>query len=167
MVPITHKHVDDVAELVDLSGDWKNTRLLVDGVRAGPGALHRLLSVLACMRDRELSGLEELHCRGLPERHRGRVPCRLIERALPWHLADHYADPHLLPRLVGALARKQMTGLCPAFEFDEVQRSALNALVAQDTKLRDIERVIRLSLSSPESPPSRNGAGPRATNGRT
>jgi hypothetical protein len=147
-----------VSELVDLSRGWKSTRLLVDGVQAGPEALYRLLSVLACMRERELSGLDELHCWGLPERHRGRVPCRLIERALPWHLTDHYADPQLLPRLVGALSRRQMTGLCPAFEFDEVQRSALKALAAQEAEFRYDEQVIRLSVSTPESAPGKNGA---------
>ena len=58
-VPITHERFDDVTELVDLTRGWKSMRLLVDDVQAGPGALYRLLSVLACFRDRELSGLEE------------------------------------------------------------------------------------------------------------
>lgn len=158
MVPITHERVDDVTELVDLTRGWKSTRLLVDHVQAGSGALHRLLSVLACFRDRELSGLEQLHCWGLPEWPRGRVPCRLIERALPWHLEDHYADPQVLPRLVDALARRQMTGVCPAFEFDEVRRAALKALAAQEAEPRNDGGVILLRMSIPESAPGENGA---------
>ncbi len=157
-VPITHERFDDVTELVDLTRGWKSMRLLVDDVQAGPGALHRLLSVLACFRDRELSGLEELHCWGLPEWPRGRVPCRTIERALPWHLEDHYADPQVLPRLVDALARRQMTGVCPVFEFDDVRRAALKALAAQEAERHDDEGAILLRISMPRSAPGENGA---------
>ena len=157
-VPITHERFDDVTELVDLTLGWKSTRLLVDGVQAGPGALRRLLSVVACLQDRELGGLEELHCWGLPEWPRGRVPCRLIDRALPWHLEDHYADPQVLPRLVDALARRQMTGVCPVFEFDEVRLAALKALAAQEAEPRGDESAIFLRISIPESAPGENGA---------
>ena len=157
-VPITHERFDNVAELVDLTRGWKSARLLVDDVQAGPGALHRLLSVLACFRDRELSGLEELHCWGLPEWPRGTFPCRLIERAVPWHLEDHYADPQVLPRLVDALARRQMTEVCPVFDAEGVRRAALKALAAQEAEPRDDEDAILLRISIPESAPGENGA---------
>jgi hypothetical protein len=86
------------------------------------------------------------------------VPCRLIERALPWHLQDHYADPQVLPRLVDALARRQMTGVCPVFDIDAVQRAALEALAVQEADSHDDESAIVLRISMPERAPGENGA---------
>ncbi len=127
LVPLSGEHLDQLAELLGLVIGWRGTALRADGVVLGGARQWALRQVLVCHRDRELSGLEELHCRGLPVA-RGRLPCRLLECSLPWELTDEYADPALLPRLLVAHARETMVDACPAYDPEAVTRAALQQL---------------------------------------
>ena len=127
LVPLSGEHLDQLAELLGLVIGWRGTALTADGVVLGCARWWALRQVLVCHRDRELSGLEELHCRGLPAA-RGRVPCRLLEYRLPWELTDEYADPAFLPRLRLAHAREAMVDACPAYDPEAATRAALQQL---------------------------------------
>jgi hypothetical protein len=88
-VPVDASAARLLDELLALVSAWRSSTLLADGVAVGrPGALR---TVLACQRQHARSGLGVLHCWGLPAVERGRVPCRLLERVLPWTLAGEYA----------------------------------------------------------------------------
>ena len=80
--------------------------------------------MLTCYRRRERSRLGALYCWGLPERDRGRLPCRLIDAALPWTPPEEYADPGLLPSLLEAQANETFAALCPAYDAESVERAA-------------------------------------------
>ena len=95
-VPVNGAALAQLEELLALVGGWRSSSLVADGSALGrPGALR---AVVACQRARARSGLGELHCWGLPAVERGRVPCRLLERVLPWRLGGEYADSGLFPR---------------------------------------------------------------------
>lgn len=135
-VPVSEQRLDEVGELVELVRGWRSARLCVDGVQAGPRALYRLVVMLTCFGERRLSGLDELYCQGLPAWPRRRVPCRLVDRVLPWRLEGDYRDPELLPRLVEALGRRAMVECCPAFELRVVQQAALELVASTDEQSR-------------------------------
>ena len=107
---------------------WRGVSLAADGVVLGDARLWALRHVLGYHRERQRSGLEGLYCRGLPGPERGRVPCRLLERRLPWALSSDYADAELLPRLLVAHARAAMIDACPAYDADAVSSAALEQL---------------------------------------
>lgn len=122
-VPVDGSAASLLEELLVLVGAWRSSVLLADGVAIGrPSSLR---GVLTCQRTRERSGLGELHCWGLPAVDRGRVPCRLLERALPWMLSGEYANSKLLPRLLTAHARQLLLDACPAYDERAVVRAAL------------------------------------------
>ena len=54
------------------------------------------------------------------------MPCRLVDGRLPWRFDGGYADPAVLPRLLGALAREAVVEICPAFDAAAIQRAALD-----------------------------------------
>jgi len=124
-VPILGAPLPVLEELLSLVRGWRSSVLLDDGEVIGrPGSLRR---VVDCQRRRARSALESLHCWGLPAVARGRVPCRLVERVLPWALVGEYADSRLLPRILTAHAREQLVDACPHYEPDTVLRAALAA----------------------------------------
>ncbi len=144
LVPLTHTHVDRLDELLGLVIGWRGTSLAAGGVVVGSAQLWTLRQVLACHRDRQRSGLEGLYCWGLPGLERGRVPCRLLERLLPWDLTGDYADAELLPRLLVAQARAAMIDGCPAFEAGAMSRAALKQLDRLRGLSGERERLERL-----------------------
>ena len=124
-VPVDGAAPAALEELLTLVGAWRSSVLLADEIPIGrPTALR---AVVACQRSGARSGLGELHCWGLPAVVRGRVPCRLVERALPWMLDGEYADSALLPRMLTAHARQLLVDGCPAYDDAAVLRAALAA----------------------------------------
>ena len=118
--------------------------LLADDVSLGRGRLWGLLRVLACYQTREVSGLEQLYCRGLPGSGGRGVPCRLVDSSLPWVVSAEYRDPLLLPRLLLAHARQAMVEVCPAYDHDAVSRAAARAL--SRVQLQQADGGLRLGL---------------------
>ncbi len=88
---------------------------------------------MSCYRERELSGLEELHCRGLPGLGGG-LPCRLVDRSLPWVVPAEYEDGAMLTRLLLAHAQQTMVEVCPAYDHEAVVRAAPRALRARQLR---------------------------------
>lgn len=122
-VPVGGAGSPALEELLTLVGGWRSSSLLADGIPvARPAALRQ---VVACHRQRARSGLGELHCWGLPTLERGRVPCRLLERVLPWMLGGEYANSELLPRLLTAHVRQVFVDACPVYNREAVLRAAL------------------------------------------
>ena len=147
-VPVDGSAAPLLEELLVLVGTWRSTALLDDGVVIGrPGALRQ---VLACQRQRARSDLGELHCWGLPAVDRGRVPCRLLERALPWMLGGEYANSKLLPRLLTAHTRQLLLDACPAYDERAVVRAALASRGRPRHQAHD---ALRWELVVPETEP--------------
>jgi hypothetical protein len=130
-VPVQPESLTAVSQLLGIVRGWRSTELLADGVPLSVARLWALERVVSCYRDRELSGLEELHCRGFPGPRGGTMPCRLIERSLPWVVPAEYRDVALLPRLLLAHAQQTMVQVCPAYDHAAVVRAAPRALQAR------------------------------------
>jgi hypothetical protein len=128
VVPVDSACVGQLEQLVALTGNWRSLSLTANGIDTGRRHIWALLRALRCYRGRCVGGLEELHCWGLPGARRGRLPCRLIDRRLPWLLEGEYANPAVLPQLLGAFAREAMVEVCPAFDLGAVQEAALEQL---------------------------------------
>jgi hypothetical protein len=145
-VPVEASTAPLLDELLALVSAWRTSRLLADGVAIGrPGALR---TVLDCQRQRLRSGLGALHCWGLPAVERGRVPCRLLERALPWRLAGEYANSRMLPRLLAAHARELLLDACPAYDGRMVLR---HALASRGRPRQSAEDALQWELVATES----------------
>lgn len=124
MVPITIEAMPVAERLLRLVAGWRGSVVEADGVALYGYETLRLLAMLACFRRHERSRLGETYCWGLPDRPRGRVPCRLVEATLPWSPPDDYSDPELLPGLIRALAADTFAALCPAYDAASVQLAA-------------------------------------------
>ena len=147
-VPVEGSAAPVLQELLVLVSAWRSSVLLADGVAVGrPGALR---AVLACRRQGVRSGLGALHCWGLPALERGRVPCRLLERVLPWTLSGEYANSRLLPRLLTAHARELLLDACPAYDERAVVRTALASRGRPRHPARD---ALHWELVVPETEP--------------
>ena len=116
-VPIGLSALPLAERLLALVQGWRSTVVTTDGAVLDALEIASLLLMLRCYRRRARSGLGALYCWGLPERARGRVPCRLVDAALPWMLPEEYERPTLLPRLLHAHARTTFAALCPAFSL--------------------------------------------------
>jgi hypothetical protein len=127
-IPVVPESLAEVGRLLSIVHGWRNLELLADEVSLGRARLWALLRVLSCYQARAVSGLAELHCRGLPGNGGRGVPCRLVASSLPWAVSAEYRDPVLLPRLLLAHARQAMVEVCPVYDHDLVSRAAKGAL---------------------------------------
>ncbi len=125
VVPLTVAALPVAERLLRLVSGWRGSVVHADGVALYGGEAYWLLHMLGCYRRRERSRLGVLYCWGLPERDRGRLPCRLIDASLPWTTppAD-YADRQLLPSLLQAQAGETFAALCPAYDRESVEQAA-------------------------------------------
>jgi len=127
---LTHRVPADAGQLpllerlIALIAGWRSTTLEIDGMMVGRAELHRLMRLIACHRERELSGLEELYCWGLPGEGTLAVPCRLVALSFPLSAPAAYTDPALLGPLVTAHARAVMADACPAFDAEAIEAAA-------------------------------------------
>jgi hypothetical protein len=136
-VPIDTESLPGLGPLLNIVRGWRSTELLASDVPQGAARLWALERVIACYQARELSGLEELHCRGFPGLGGRGVPCRLVDRSLPWAPGDEYRDQALLPRLLLAHARQAMAEVCPAYDQEAVMR-ALPAVLRRLQRQREV-----------------------------
>jgi hypothetical protein len=136
-VPVSESTLPLVEALLRLVSGWQSTRISSDGITLYREELWALAEMLRCYRRRQRSGLQDLHCLGLPEGPRTRVPCRLIDRSLGWEPAPEYADPELCTRLIHADAVDTTAELCPAFDAGRVVQ-ALTGRLAVELLLDDV-----------------------------
>ena len=162
-VPVTRTHLPQIARLLALVEGWKHTRLTVGRTTLDVQHTWTLVQVLACHRDRGHSGLGELYCWGLPGAPRGRLPCRRLDRVLPWPLPPEYAAPEWRPRLLRALARAHLLDACPAYRPAAMGRALdPTAGAGPDPERARLARLLRdVNLDGP-APDAAAEAGPDA-----
>jgi len=151
-VPVGPESLAAVGRLLSIVRGWRNVELLADDVSLGRARLWALLRVLACYHARQVSGLDELHCRGFPGSGGRGVPCRLVESSLPWVISAEYRDAVLLPRLLLAHARQAMVEVCPVYDHDAVSRAAVRALARAQLQQDDGGLRSRLGRDSGGAP---------------
>ena len=131
-----------VEPLIRLIAGWRGASVQISGFVLRREEVTALLRVLACYRDRERAGFDELYCWGLPGHERGRVPCRIVDLALPWLPPSEYADPDLRPRLLQAHASTTFAALCPAFDPEAMRAAATAALDPERQARAQIDRLL-------------------------
>ena len=114
------------------ANDRLGVRTVWDGAR-GRGRTARL---------RYRHRLGTAFCWGLPERGRGRVPCRLIDDVLPWPVPPDYGDPQLLPSLIRALAMGSFAALCPVYDSTSVQEATATWVGGEVAPRPTFERLL-------------------------
>jgi hypothetical protein len=77
-VPLSVAALPLAERLLRLVTGWRGSLVEVQGIALYGAETFRLLQMLRCYRRRERSRLGTLYCWGLPERARGRLPCRLV-----------------------------------------------------------------------------------------
>lgn len=120
-VPLTIATLPLSERLLRLVAGWRGSVVEADGIALYGVEMLRLLGMFSCYRRHERSRLGLLYCWGLPDRGRGRVPCRLVNAVLPSTVLDDYAAPELLPSLLRALSTDTFASLCPAYDAASVQ----------------------------------------------
>jgi hypothetical protein len=128
--------------LLRLVTGWRGSLVQVQGIALYGLETFRLLQMLGCYRRRERSRLGTLYCWGLPERGRGRLPCRLVGAVLPWTPPEEYGDPGLLPSLLEAQASETFAALCPAYDAASVEQVALSWLGGDQAARSAVERLL-------------------------
>ena len=119
-VPLDATALPALGELLPLVAGWRATRVWQGARPLPPRAVGALQQVLACAQEREWSGLGPLHCQGRQRAWGQRVPCGVLDRALPDRvLAD--PDPEQRATLVRGLARTTLAAACPAFDAAAVR----------------------------------------------
>lgn len=142
VVPLTVATLPTAERLLRLVAGWRGAVVEVDGIALYGAETFRLLHMLGCYRRRERSHLGVLYCWGLPDRARGRVPCRLVDATLPWTPSDEYADPALLRSLVRAQARETFAALCPAYQAEPVETAAVSWVGGDPSARSSFERLL-------------------------
>ena len=61
VVPVSDGQLPLLEHLIALVAGWRSTTFAIDGMLVTRGQLHVLLRMIACHRDRQLSGLSELY----------------------------------------------------------------------------------------------------------
>lgn len=140
-VPLTVATAPLLERLLRLVLGWRGAVVHAGGLALYGGEMLRLLGMLTCYRGYERSRLGVLHCWGLPERGRGRVPCRLIDAALPWEPPDDFADAQLRPELVQALATDTFAVLCPVYDCAPIE-NAIAAWMGAAAHRSSFERLL-------------------------
>ena len=100
-------------ELLVTVAPWSSASVRRAGLAAPAGALQRAVRVAGCASGAAASLFREQYCWGPPFVAQ-RVPCRLLEEALPWARLDEPATDWTV--LVGRIAEERLLGLCPLFE---------------------------------------------------
>ncbi len=114
-VPLDATALPALGELLPLVAGWRATRVWQGARPLPPRAVGALQQVLACAQEREWSGLGALHCQGRHRPWAQRVPCRVLDHALPDRVLAE-ADPHQRATLVAGLARTSLAAACPAYD---------------------------------------------------
>jgi hypothetical protein len=141
-VPFSVAALPVMERLLRLVAGWRGSVVQVQGIALYGAETSRLLHMLGCYRRRERSRLRMLYCWGLPERGRGRLPCRLVEAALPWTPPEEYADPGLLPSLLEAQASETFAALCPAYDAAAVEEVARTWVGGDPESRSALERLL-------------------------
>jgi hypothetical protein len=141
-VPFSVAALPVMERLLRLVSGWRGSVVQVQGIALYGAETFRLLHMLGCYRRRERSRLGMLYCWGLPERGRGRLPCRLVEAALPWTPPDDYAEPRLLPSLLEAQASETFAALCPAYDAESIEQAARTWLGDPASSRSALERLL-------------------------
>jgi hypothetical protein len=141
-VPLSVAALPAAERLLRLVTGWRGSLVQVQGIALYGAETFRLLQMLRCYRRRERSRLGTLYCWGLPERARGRLPCRLVGAALPWTPPAEYGDPGLLPGLLEAQASETFAALCPAYDAESVEQVALSWLGGDQASRSAVERLL-------------------------
>jgi hypothetical protein len=142
-VPITVAALPVAERLLRLVAGWRGAVVHAQGIALYGTETFWLLHMLSCYRRRERSRLGALYCWGLPERELGRLPCRLVDAALPWATPpDDYADPRLLPNLLEAQASETFAALCPAYDGESIEQAARTWLGGDPAARSALERLL-------------------------
>jgi hypothetical protein len=157
-VPITGNDLTACEVLLALVRGWRSTVVLADELPLERRRLWTLERVLACYSERASSGLEELYCSGLLGTRDGRLPCRLVDSALPWILSGPYRDHTLLPRLLLAHARQKLVEICPVYDHAGLTAAAFEYLERTPTGTEPGGLTLRLEYRSSEDAAFADGA---------
>ena len=97
-VPLATAPPATIVRLLHWVRDWRGTALELDGVPLSRLALYHLATTMECAAARALGGAGALHCWGLPEGQRRRLPCRFLDTILPYQPDGTPAAPPGPPR---------------------------------------------------------------------
>ncbi len=112
-VPLHDCRPAPLLRLVSLVKDWNGTALSLDDTLLPHLSLWHLASTAECAAGAALGGAGGLHCWGLVEGHPRSVPCRFLDRILPYR-----ADGTPIAAWAAALraaARTRTVAACPLF----------------------------------------------------
>ena len=141
-VPLTVTILPLAERLLRLVAGWRGSVVEAEGLALDGVEMLQLLHTFRCYRRHERSALGTAFCWGLPERGRGRVPCRLIDDVLPWPVPPDYGDPQLLPSLIRALAMGSFAALCPVYDSTSVQEATATWVGGEVAPRPTFERLL-------------------------
>lgn len=128
-VPVDRTATPQVAELLTVVVGWRQTRLRWDATPLPGGALVGLQRVLACAQAATVADAGALHCWGLTQGVRYRLPCRYLHGLLPWRPAE---DPGHWAAAVNGAARLQGVVACPYYDPAAMRAAIAGWAAGQD-----------------------------------